>query len=330
MVVIKEKVSIGGIIYRIDNIWQYGNLLKITFDENVDIDNLTSDMSKFDLITLLTRGRIECGYFENFDTIYKIDGQELTLSNNGSVYKEPVIQEPTPVPEYIPTLEEVQKDKINELSGICEQLIENGVYVEIDGEMQHFTYKKDEDQNKIKEAFDTARETGLSVPWHCHDGSCRLYSPEEIATLYAMQQKNYVHNQTYYNQMRLYILSLDDKDVIKAIHYGDELSGVYLETYNQMMEQSTIIIEAMLKKGSDETTSDQPVDENQNTTDGSETGIATENTENKETPLDTTQDMVIDNLTNESNGNDASGTTETNAEGTPSSNDSLIDETGLT
>lgn len=248
----KEKVRLkNGFSYEINSIRKIMNLLKITFDENVDVDSLLEDMSFFDVVEILTRNEEVCGTYNDFNTVYLRDTENtnvVTLSNDGSVYVEPEIPDIEDIPAYIPTIEDVQMSKINELSSICESQIVNGVDVEIDGVMEHFSYKL-EDQNELKSAFDLALQTGMSVPYHSDGNGCKLYTVEQITSLYIAQQTNLTHHKTYFNQMKMYINTLDDIEVVKAIVYGDALTGQYLEDYNTVMNQAALIIQKVLENG---------------------------------------------------------------------------------
>ena len=245
----KEKIQLNnGKNYEIDYIRNMRNLLEIHFDQNVDMSEITSDMSFFDSINILTRNGEVCGTYESFNTIYKQDDTILILSNDGSIYVEPVITDPEPIEPYIPTIEDVRSQKITYLSSTCNTLIEQGVDVEIGGVSEHFSYKI-EDQNNIKDAFDLSSATNMSVPYHCDGGNCKLYTPEQIRSIYIAEKTNLTHHQTYFNQIKMYINSLDDIDSVNAIAYGDELTGEYLDNYNMIMTQASSVINILLNGG---------------------------------------------------------------------------------
>ena len=185
--------------------------------------------------------------YPDFNTVYRTYEEEpmrIEISNDGSVYVEPVI--PTPEP-YVPTIEEVKAWKINELSYTCNNLIVGGVDIEIDGEIEHFSYK-DEDQVNIKELFDLAVQTNVPMYYHADGHACKLYTVEQIIELYATATTNKMHHTTYFNQIKLYVESLKTADEVNAVVYGQELTGEYLEIYNASMAQSQMVLEALLEK----------------------------------------------------------------------------------
>lgn len=84
-----EKLRIKKKEYDIEGIEKDGNLLKIMFSSETDNIKFAGTM---DLLT--AGGELEatiCGY----TTVYKVGGSTVVLSNDGSVYTEPVV-EPEP------------------------------------------------------------------------------------------------------------------------------------------------------------------------------------------------------------------------------------------
>lgn len=249
----KEKILlVNNQTYEFDDVSIYKNLFTITFDENVDMSSLLEDMSIFDSIQILTRGDVVCAKYDGYNTVYKQDNHRVTLSNDKSVYEEPhptpdpePLPEPEPEPEPELTLEEVKKEKIAQLSSTCEQCIYNGVTMEINGETKHFSYKA-EDQVNLGNALQLAQVTGLDVPYHADGDNCKLYTPEQIVELYVQQMTNLTHNQTYFNQLRMYVETLEKKEDVENVMYGQDLTGIYLDKYTEIMTQAGVLIKAYL------------------------------------------------------------------------------------
>ena len=185
--------------------------------------------------------------YTSYTTLYQdIDENTVILSNDGSVYVEP---EPIPEPEpYVPTLDDVKTAKIQELSSICKEYIINGVYVEIDSKTEHFSYSE-EDQVNIKELFDLSVQTNVPLYYHPDGGSCKLYTVEQIATIYATNATNKMHHITYFNQLKLYVNTLESTDDVENIKYGNELTGIYLDTYNNAMAQAKVGLDTFMGGG---------------------------------------------------------------------------------
>ena len=130
-------------------------------------------------------------------------------------------------------------DKLKEISKECKNNIINGI--EHNGE--YFSYTTD-DQNNIRNLVQLSKATGLSVPYHANNVGCRLYSPEDINAIYVKQEMNVTHHTTYHNQLKLYINSLQTKEEVNRVYYGMELSGEYLDTYNEIMQNANLIVSA--------------------------------------------------------------------------------------
>ena len=267
----KEKILlVNNQTYEFDDVSIYKNLFTITFDENVDMSSLLEDMSIFDSIQILTRGDVVCAKYDGYNTVYKQDDHRVTFSNDKSVYEEPhptpdpePLPEPEPEPEPELTLEEVKKEKIAQLSSTCEQCIYNGVTMEIDGETKHFSYKS-EDQVNLGNALQLAQVTGLDVPYHADGDNCKLYTPEQIVELYVQQMTNLTHNQTYFNQLRMYVETLEEKGDVENVIYGQDLTEKYLDKYTEIMTQAGVLIKAYLglDKSDDPATDVTPDTEN--------------------------------------------------------------------
>ena len=219
------------------------NLVKLFFeDHNKPSDDIL--LSGFEVLNEHTLENQSDDYYYGYTTIYRdIDENTVILSNDGSVYIEP---EPAPEPEpYVPTLDDVKTAKIQELSSICKEYIINGVDVEIDSETEHFSYNE-EDQVNIKELFDLSVQTNVPLYYHPDGGSWKLYTVEQIATIYATNATNKMHHITYFNQLKLYVNTLDSTYDVENIQYGDELTGIYLETYNNAMAQAKVGLETFM------------------------------------------------------------------------------------
>lgn len=157
--------------------------------------------------------------------------------------------------EYAPTLTEAITEKITELSTACNKAIEDGVTIQIDGVDEHFSYGiASGDQSNIDSLFQLSVATNLNQAYHCDGGSCKLYTPEQIATLYIAQKMNTSGQQTYFNQIKHMIEDTykeeTDVDTVLNIVYGTPLTGQYLDDYNQIMSQNELIVKAVTASGS--------------------------------------------------------------------------------
>ena len=180
---------------------------------------------------------------------YENEPAVIELCNNNVPYVasiEAEIPDFDQVEPYKPTLDEIKALKISELSKICNQSIVYGVDIEINGKTEHFSYAE-EDQTNIKEMFDIVMQTNKPMYYHSDNEGCKLYSVEQIINLYIAEVTNKMHHTTYFNQIKMYIESLNDADVIYSIVYGFELRDEFLETYKNAMLQAKENVETLLQ-----------------------------------------------------------------------------------
>ena len=172
--------------------------------------------------------------------LYKIEDNKLveTSEDERNAYHEEKLKE-----QIINT----KINKISECNKICNQMIVNGIDVEIDGVVEHFSCKE-EDQMNIKELFDLSGQTNVPMYYHSDGGNCKAYTTEQIISIYATACANKNHHTTYFNQLRQYINSLETLEEIEAVVYGQELPNEYIETYNGAMTQAQLVLETLLAK----------------------------------------------------------------------------------
>ena len=215
------------------------NLVKIIFNDEIPSDD--TFFNGFEIINENTAENMSEDYYHRFTTIYKKEEKSITLSNDESVYVEPEIIEPEP-----PTLDEIKQAKVNEFSSICSNAITGGVDVTFaDDNVEHFSYTE-EDQVNLKEIFDLAVQTNVPMYYHADGDGCKLYTVEQIIAIYSTATTNKMHHTTYFNQIRMYIKSLETKEEVEVVEYGQELTGEYLQTYNESMAQAQLVLEALL------------------------------------------------------------------------------------
>ena len=63
---------------------------------------------------------------------------------------------------------------------------------------------------------------------------------------------NLTHHTTYFNQLKMFIETLEDQEFILSINYGYELKGEYLDNYNDMMRAARRLVESLINVHQDE------------------------------------------------------------------------------
>lgn len=222
-----------------------GNVLSIKFSDTIPPQNTLTN--GFELLNE-NNGFVQ-GNYTAYTTVYRTyedNTMLIELSCDGSVYVPPVIPDPEPEPEpYVPTYEEVLNNKINELSSICQYTIESGL--DIDG--LHYSYTE-KDQINLNDIVSTVKLTGLPLGYHADGQNCTEYSAEELINIYVQLAMNKYCQQTYFNQSREYLKSLEEsdenKEILESYTYGTPLTGVYLEKYNNMVALYNAQIQAIV------------------------------------------------------------------------------------
>lgn len=170
--------------------------------------------------------------YHGYTTMYRND--EITeeyngyqLSNDGSIYVPP---EPEPEPEpYEPTLEELKEQKIAEMNGKQQELIQKGVDVPLsNGTTERFTLK-DQDQMSLMGLQTLAAQGVERIPWHEADNSehCKYYSAEDMSRITGAALSFISFQVTYFRDLRIYINSMLDKESVQSVEYGVYIPSEY-------------------------------------------------------------------------------------------------------
>lgn len=181
------------------------------------------------------------GDYSDYTTIYRqIDGG-AQFSNNGTVYVPP---EPVPEPEpYVPTLEEVQEAKVSEMENIKQQLICAGFNVVLtDGTTEHFTLTIEE-QIELSALQQKVKDGVPQLPWHIEDEGehCRYYKNEDMALIVDAAFAHKSWHRTYFQDLRIYIRSLDSREAVEAVTYDMEIpEGYRSEPLKAMMAAQNV------------------------------------------------------------------------------------------
>ena len=144
-------------------------------------------------------------------------------------------------------ISKVKQIKITELSEICEQTIYNGLELELSEGKEHFEYKN-QDQTNIKAMFDAVVFGAEKYPYQSEDGNCRVYTAQDIITLYTSLEGLRTAQLTYYHQLKDLVNTLETAEEINAVTYGQPLEGEYLQHYNEMLAVAQEQMQLVLSK----------------------------------------------------------------------------------
>lgn len=169
-----------------------------------------------------------------FDDADLYDGLLAALNENA------LIEEPEEVIEIDNSdIEMVREGKINAMSRECEQSIINGLDIELsDGENHHFSLEVT-DQIMISVLATKAAAGETNLPWHADGEPCQFWSSEDILAINKAMETLVTYHQTYFNSLKMYILSIDNVMELNEIVYGCAIpeeyqSDVYKVLINEM------------------------------------------------------------------------------------------------
>jgi hypothetical protein len=183
-------------------------------------------------------------FYQKFTTIYRNDSvtkkyNGYQLSNDGSVYVEPEIS-PNPKP-YNPTLDEVKESKKAEIR----MKVQNEILSDVMIASYAFGYNES-DMIAIRNAYEDSISSGMSVILKDSTGQSRELNEEEITDLYKKQEIKRLEKESYAQCLLDYIDGLTSKEAVNSVEYGDELTGKYLEKYNEKVSNTQSYIEKVI------------------------------------------------------------------------------------
>ena len=143
----------------------------------------------------------------------------------------------------------IKAEKIAEIKKACEDYIYAGTDVTYaDGVTEHFTYTL-ADQSNISEMFTAVMAGATEYPYHADGEICKIYTKEQIVTIYGTLSLFKTEATTYHNSLKAQINAMTDADAILAIKFKEtELTGEYLTNYNEMMASAQTQLNAILAK----------------------------------------------------------------------------------
>ena len=217
-----EKIKIVDTIYEIKSIAPVSNnVIQIIFAGDPP--------AAWGNITTYTIGGLEAGHITGYDTVYRVEGQTVYLSNDGSVYQEP--PEVLPQEPYEPTAEELLKmaksAKRAEVSSACEQIIYDGVSVALaDGSTEHFALTEHDQLNLFGKQAQLAAGV-QELEYHADGQPCRYYSAADMQAIITAAMWHVSYHTTYCNALNMWIAACEDAEGVQEIFYGADVPEEY-------------------------------------------------------------------------------------------------------
>lgn len=192
-----QYIQIGDVLYR-------DNWFKILTSDTISYE--TAEVGVID----------EDEYQQLFKAIEK--GEEISvLTEDDNDYEQ---EEIITVDETDVTVEYLKTQKIKEMSYICNQMIVNGFDIELsDKKLHHFSLTVQDQLNLI--TLSAMVSSGEAViPYHADNELCEYFSASDIGLVIKTSTELKAYHTTYYNSLKLYIQSLDNRETIADVYYG--------------------------------------------------------------------------------------------------------------
>lgn len=131
--------------------------------------------------------------------------------------------------EYVPTLEEIQSQKVSEMNDAQQVTIQQGMDIQLsDGHTEHFKLT-DHDQTSLMGLQTLVAQGVESIPWHTSDQAehCKYYSNADMAIITSKALQFVTFHVTYFRDLRIYVRALEDKEAVSNVFYGMSIPEKY-------------------------------------------------------------------------------------------------------
>lgn len=234
--IIKNNEFIGiGTSYELRKYQQKHNILLVADDNTAQYIQVKDKLYRDDWFKLLNTSSIEYEianisvisedeYKQLLEAIDKgeeisipIEADNIIEANDNVIVNE----------EEIITLEYLKTQKIKEMSHICNQTITNGFDITLsDGKEHHFSLTTQDQLNLITlSAMVTAGET--TIPYHADGELCKNFSINDMENVIHTATVFKTYHTTYYNSLKEFIESIQDRNEVSNIYYGITIPNEY-------------------------------------------------------------------------------------------------------
>lgn len=157
---------------------------------------------------------------------YQFNGWSPEIPESGIVEKDMVF---TAELEYIPPLEEVKSQKIQEMNDRQQEIIQNGIEVQLsDGTTGQFSLGL-YDQLSLGQLRSNAEKGTEKIPWHEDEEGkkCKWYCAVDMLLITSKAEAFLTYHITYFRDLRDYIKSMGDKESVNSVEYGVYIPSEY-------------------------------------------------------------------------------------------------------
>lgn len=204
-------------------------MIKARFSEQQQPVKVTESGNRYYIFICLNEEKMteNNGDEQDTETYYEYDYNEI-VEDKDVIDINDVKSHPENYLSYIPPeeLETLREEKLNEISNQCEQVIYNGVDVDMEAGKQHFSLTEKDQLNIFGlQAKITAGQTSLE--YHADGQPCRYYDVSDIQKLISTAMSFVSYHTTYCNSLNMWIKNETDSSTISSIYYGIEIPEKY-------------------------------------------------------------------------------------------------------
>lgn len=199
-----QYIQVGDVLYR-------DNWFKILTSDTIPYE--TADVSVIE----------ENEYQQLFEAIEKGEEISILVENDADPTQEDVaIAEETDV-----TVEYLKSQKAKEMSYACNQTIVNGFDIELSDKKTHHFSLTVQDQLNLITLSSLAASGETNIPYHADGELCEYFSANDIGLVIRTATELKTYHTTYYNSLKLYIQSLDNREDVADVYYGISIPDKY-------------------------------------------------------------------------------------------------------
>lgn len=203
-----QYIDVRGVLYR-DSWFKPINSDDITVYENANI-NVISEEEYHQLLEAIDKG----------EEIELAQEQDIITDNLEQSEQQISIEETI-------TIDFLKEQKIKEMSYVCNQIITDGFDIVLnDGKQHHFSLGVQDQLNFITLA-NMIQNGKQIIPYHADGELCKYYSAEDISNVIQFATEFKTYHTTYYNSLKAYIQSIQDRESIRTITYGIDIPVEY-------------------------------------------------------------------------------------------------------
>lgn len=178
--------------------------------------------------------------YPGYTTLYREIEGGLQLSNDGSVYVEPVRPDPVPEEPYIPTLEEVKASKKQEIYAAYNANVAAGIEVELSTGTQRFPLTAEDREFLFGKQVELSGSDAEMVSYQDSSSHCILLPREDMQKIITTAFAYVNFKTTYRNNLCEWVDQCKTKEEVENIIYGvnipEEYQNVVFKMYLAQQE----------------------------------------------------------------------------------------------